>query len=122
LKHFSLQQNIYSINSYIKGGCGISLRYYDTNLAFLTSHFASDSGGKLRFALRNQHVSWLLSGAVLESSDQGIDVSLAHHHTFVSEMMMMIVMLLYNRRHVRKAKYGREARFFFHISYFRQSF
>jgi hypothetical protein len=65
-----------------KGGVGISVKYHDSTLAFLTAHFASDSGGRLQPRTRNAQTMELLSSCVLTADDTGSDVHLAHHHTF----------------------------------------
>jgi hypothetical protein len=67
-----------------KGTAGLSLRYFDSTLAFITAHLASDSGGKLRFEKRNEQANELLAASNLFAADNlSCDVHHCHHHTFV---------------------------------------
>jgi hypothetical protein len=67
-----------------KGGAGLSLRFFDATLAFITAHLASDSSGKLRFEARNKHANELLTVPTLSEADNlGCDVHHCHHHSFV---------------------------------------
>ena len=61
---------------------GLSFRYHDATLAFITCHFASDSGGKKRLRQRNEDARRTLRDVRL-TDDEGFDVCLQHHHTFV---------------------------------------
>jgi len=67
-----------------KGTAGLSLRFFDSTLAFITAHLASDSRGKLRFEKRNDQSNELLSvPSLFEADDLSCDVHHCHHHTFV---------------------------------------
>ncbi len=65
-----------------KGMAGLSFRFHDATLAFITCHFASDSGGKKRLRQRNEDARRTLREVRL-TDDEGFDVHLQHHHTFV---------------------------------------
>jgi len=65
-----------------KGMAGLSFRYHDATLAFVTCHYASDSGGKKRLRQRNNDARRTLREVKL-TDDEGFDVYLQHHHTFV---------------------------------------
>jgi hypothetical protein len=65
-----------------KGMAGLSFRYHDATLAFVTCHYASDSGGKKRLRQRNEDARRTLREVKL-TDDEGFDVYLHHHHTFV---------------------------------------
>lgn len=57
--------------------------HYPNNCEFEQAHLSSDSGGKLRYGLRNANAASLLQSLVAASSDVGSDVQLGSHHTFV---------------------------------------
>lgn len=63
-----------------KGMTGLSFRYHDATLAFITCHFASDSGGKKRLLERLENARQTLREVKL-TDDEGFDVHLQHHHT-----------------------------------------
>ncbi|EWM28392.1 type i inositol polyphosphate, partial [Nannochloropsis gaditana] len=66
-----------------KGMVGLAFRYHDSTLAFVTAHFASDSGGKTRLKRRNGDAYVLLRALNLTDTEEGFDFHLEHHHTFV---------------------------------------
>ena len=63
-----------------KGMTALSFRYHDATLAFVTCHYASDSGGKKRLAQRNADARRTLKEIRL-TDDEGFDVTMHHHHT-----------------------------------------
>jgi len=52
-----------------------------STLAFVTAHFASDSGGKTRLKRRNGDAYVLLRALNLTDTEEGFDFHLEHHHT-----------------------------------------
>ncbi|KAM3567420.1 hypothetical protein VYU27_010434, partial [Nannochloropsis oceanica] len=64
-----------------KGMVGMAFRYHDSTLAFVTAHFASDSGGKTRLKRRNADAYVLLRALCLTDTEEGFDFHLEHHHT-----------------------------------------
>jgi hypothetical protein len=67
-----------------KGVVGLSARYFDTSLAFLTAHFASDKGGRNRLGRRNRDARSMLRrlGLVWGGDGADADVHHSHMHTF----------------------------------------
>lgn len=63
-----------------KGMTGLSFRMHDATLAFVTCHYASDSGGKRRLRQRHADARRTL-GEVRLTDDEGFHVAAQHHHT-----------------------------------------
>jgi hypothetical protein len=63
-----------------KGMTGLSFRCFDATLAFVTCHYASDSGGKKRLRQRNLDARRTLREVRL-TDDEGFHVAAQHHHT-----------------------------------------
>ena len=63
-----------------KGMTGLSFRYHDATLAFVTCHYASDSAGKKRLRQRNLDAHRTLREIRL-TDDEGFHVAAQHHHT-----------------------------------------
>lgn len=63
-----------------KGMVGLSCRYYDVSLAFVTAHFASDSKGRNRVSKRNQHARTTLQALSLHNDSDDFEVHHQHHH------------------------------------------
>ena len=67
-----------------KGVVGLSARYFDTTLAFVTAHFASDKHGKNMLMRRNRDARTMLRrlGLVWGGDGVAVDVHHLHHQTF----------------------------------------
>ena len=67
-----------------KGVVGLSARYFDTTLAFVTAHFASDKQGSNRLRRRNRDARVMLRrlGLVWGGDGAAVDVHHLHHQTF----------------------------------------
>ena len=67
-----------------KGMTGISARWHDTTLAFITVHFASDKKGVNRLDRRNKDACTSLRELSLHAETAGVfDVQYQHQHTFL---------------------------------------
>ena len=66
-----------------KGGVGLSFQYYEHSIAVVSCHLASDSNGKSKFERRKEDASKLLRSLRLTAVDNGFDLQLCHHHTFI---------------------------------------
>ena len=66
-----------------KGVVGLSARYHDTTLAFVTAHFASDKKGRNKLWRRNRDAMTMLRRLCLVWDDgAAFDVNHQHMHTF----------------------------------------
>ena len=63
-----------------KGMVGLSCRYFNVSLAFVTAHFASDSKGRNRMAKRNKHACTTLRSLSLHDYSDDFEVHHQHHH------------------------------------------
>lgn len=63
-----------------KGMVGLSCRYFDVSLAFVTAHFASDSKGRNRMGKRNKHACTTLRSLSLHDYSDDFEVHHQHHH------------------------------------------
>ena len=63
-----------------KGMTGLSFRLHGATLAFVTCHYASDSGGKKRLRQRHLDARRTLREVRL-TDDEGFHVAAQHHHT-----------------------------------------
>ena len=68
-----------------KGGVGLSFRYYDTTIAVVGCHLASDSKGRNRNEKRLEQCRELLQDVVLLplENDTNFDLQYHHHHVLV---------------------------------------